>query len=168
MVQKKAGSEPQTVLTAQNRATLEAELDRLENEVRRDIAEQLRIARDFGDLSENAEYDAAKEAQSENENRINEIRMTLATAKVVEATSVEFGASVGTIVELADSNGKRLEFWLVGTSDTNSLKHKISNESPAGAALIGHVVGDTVSFVTPAGALREYTITNIRLPEKEG
>ena len=153
------------ILTPAGRQELEDELYRREHELHDEIGEQLREARGFGDLSENAEYDAAREAQARNESRIQEIRTILATARVVDATtSIETGARVGTIVELEDSRGKRQELALVGTTETNSLAHRISNESPAGAALIGHVVGDTVSFVTPAGKVREYTIVDIRLP----
>lgn len=154
------------ILTPAGRQELEDELFWREHELHDEIGEQLREARGFGDLSENAEYDAAREAQARNETRITEIRTILATAKVVDATNMEAGtgARVGTIVELEDAKGKRTEFALVGTTETNSLQHRISNESPAGAALIGHVVGDTVSFVTPAGAVREYKIVDIRLP----
>lgn len=154
------------ILTPAGRKELEDELFWREHELHDEIGEQLREARGFGDLSENAEYDAAREAQARNESRIQEIRTILATARVVDATNMEAGtgARVGTIVELEDASGKRQEFALVGTTETNSLAHRISNESPAGAALIGHVVGDTVSFVTPAGKVREYKIVDIRLP----
>lgn len=152
------------ILTPAGKRELEDELYRREHQLHDEIGEQLRVARGFGDLSENAEYDAAREAQARNESRIKEIRQILATARVVDATAGDIGARVGTVVELQDSRGKRVSFALVGTTETNSLEHRISNESPAGAALIGHVVGDTVSFITPAGRLREYTIVDIRLP----
>lgn len=152
------------ILTPAGKRELEDELYRREHQLHDEIGEQLRVARGFGDLSENAEYDAAREAQARNESRIKEIRQILATARVVDATAGDIGARVGTVVELQDSRGKRVSFALVGTTETNSLEHRISNESPAGAALIGHVVGDTVSFMTPAGKLREYTIVDIRLP----
>lgn len=153
-------------LTAADLEALKEELDHLKTVGRKEMSEKIKTALSFGDLSENAEYDAAREAQARNESRIQEIRTILATARVVDATNMEAGtgARVGTIVELEDASGKRQEFALVGTTETNSLAHRISNESPAGAALIGHVVGDTVSFVTPAGKVREYKIVDIRLP----
>lgn len=153
------------VLTPEGRKKLEAELEEREHRIHDEIGEQLRVARSYGDLSENAEYDAAREAQAQNEARINDIRHILATAKVVDAATMGKTVAVGTIVELEDKQGKRVSFSLVGTTETNSLAHRISNESPAGAALIGHVVGDEVSFVTPAGTQREYTVVDITLPE---
>lgn len=160
-------AQEEIILTPAGLAELEDELHYREHELHDEIGEQLREARGFGDLSENAEYDAAREAQSRNESRITEIRQILATARIVDATSPDAqnsGARVGTIVELEDTNGKRVEFALVGTTETDSLAHRISNESPAGAALIGHTVGETVSFMTPSGRQREYTIVDIRLP----
>jgi transcription elongation factor GreA len=156
------------ILTPAGRKELEDELYRREHELHDEIGEQLRVARAFGDLSENAEYDAAREAQARNESRITEIRHILATARVVDPTSMGKVVAVGTEVELEDKGGHRISFALVGTTETDSLAHRISNESPAGAALVGHVVGDEVSFVTPAGKLREYTIVDIRLPKVGG
>ena len=151
------------VLTPEGYAKLEQELKDLELH-KVEIADQLRVAREFGDLSENAEYDAAREAQAQNESRINEVRHILNTATVVDDEVIgERGTmvSVGSTVELADANGKTVKFTIVGTTETNSLAHRISNESPAGAALVGHVVGDTISFSTPTGRVRQYTIKNI-------
>lgn len=149
------------ILTAEGRQKLVDELNRREHEVRDEIVADLQEARAQGDLSENAEYDAAKEKQSQNESRIMEIRHILATAKVAESVG-ELEVSIGSTVELEDARGKHTTFTIVGTTETNSIEHKISNESPAGAALIGHVVGDSVSFGTPSGKVRAYTITNIR------
>ncbi|MBR3327833.1 MAG: transcription elongation factor GreA [Atopobiaceae bacterium] len=152
------------ILTKEGRKELEKELAWRLDERKAEIDEQLRVARGFGDLSENAEYDAAREAQAQNESRINEINHILATAKDADQIIAGEGglvAAVGASVELEDERGKVTTFGIVGTTETNSLQFKISNESPLGAALIGHVVGDTVSFVTPAGKVREYTIRNI-------
>ena len=151
------------VLTPEGYAKLEQELKDLELQ-KVEIADQLRVAREFGDLSENAEYDAAREAQAQNESRINEVRHILNTATVVDDEVVgERGTmvSVGSTVELVDAGGKTVQFTIVGTTETNSLAHRISNESPAGAALVGHVVGDTISFSTPTGRVRQFTIKNI-------
>ena len=150
------------ILTPEGRQKLVEELEYREGEKHDEIVERIKEARGFGDLSENAEYDAAKEEQSQNESRINEIRQILATAKVVAAgADAHLSVSIGTTVELEDAKGKRVSFTIVGTTETDSLSHKISNESPAGSVLIGHVVGDSVSFSTPSGKVREYTITNI-------
>ena len=151
------------VLTPEGYAKLEQELKDLELH-KVEIADQLRVAREFGDLSENAEYDAAREAQAQNESRINEVRHILNTATVVDDEVIgERGTmvSVGSTVELVDAKGKTVTFTIVGTTETNSLAHRISNESPAGAALVGHVVGDAISFSTPTGRVRQYTIKNI-------
>lgn len=149
------------IITPEDRQRLVDELERRENQIHDEIVAALQEARAQGDLSENAEYDAAKEEQSKNESRINEIRHILATAKVVEGAN-DLEVSIGSTVELESDNGRRSTFTIVGTTGTNSLEHKISNESPAGSALIGHTVGDRVAFSTPSGKIRAYTITSIR------
>ena len=141
---------------------LVAELKQLESVERPKASAAIAEARDKGDLSENAEYDAAKEEQSHNESRINEIRQILSVAKVVEGGSKRnVTVAIGTTVELADAKGKTTKYVIVGTTETNSLEHKISNESPAGEALIGHKKGDEVEFTTPNGKVKKYTITSI-------
>ena len=150
------------VLTPEGRQKLVEELAYREGEKHDEIVERIKEARGFGDLSENSEYDAAKEEQSHNESRINEIRQILASAKVVAAGDVrDLAVSIGTTVELEDAAGKKTDFTIVGTTETNSLEHKISNESPVGAALIGHKKGDEVEVVAPSGKSRTYTITGI-------
>ena len=149
-------------LTAEGRQKLVDELAYREGELRDEIVERLKEARSFGDLSENSEYDAAKEEQSQNESKIAEIRQTLSVARVVEdAQSGGIRVSIGTTVELEDERGKKTKFTIVGTTETNSLEHKISNESPAGQALIGCGKSDQVEFTTPAGKTKSYTIVNI-------
>lgn len=138
------------------------EIAYLETVKRPEISAAIAEARDKGDLSENSEYDAAKEEQSHNESRINEIRQILSVATVVAAGShANLKVSIGTTVTLVDAKGKTAEFTIVGTTETNSLEHKISNESPAGQALIGHSEGEEVEFVTPTGKAKKYTITAI-------
>ena len=150
------------VLTPEGREELIHELEWREGEHNDEIVESLKEARGFGDLSENAEFDAAKEEQAKNASRINEIRQILAVARIVEAgDAATMSVSIGTTVELENKKGKKASFTIVGTTETDSLKRRISNESPAGAAMIGHVVGDKVSFTTPTGKVREYTITSI-------
>ncbi|KUH59013.1 transcription elongation factor GreA [Tractidigestivibacter scatoligenes] len=149
-------------LTAEGRQKLVDELAYREGELRDEIVERLKEARSFGDLSENSEYDAAKEEQSQNESKIAEIRQTLSVARVVaDAQHGGIRVSIGTTVELEDERGKKTKFTIVGTTETNSLEHKISNESPAGQALIGCGKGDQVEFTTPAGKTKSYTIVNI-------
>lgn len=150
------------VLTPEGRQKLVEELAYREGEKHDEIVERIKEARGFGDLSENSEYDAAKEEQSQNESRINEIRQILATATIAEGGSKrDLAVSIGTTVELQDAKGKKSEFTIVGTTETNSLEHKISNESPVGQALIGHKKGDEVEVVAPSGKSRTYTITGI-------
>lgn len=149
-------------LTAEGRQKLVDELAYREGELRDEIVERLKEARSFGDLSENSEYDAAKEEQSQNESKIAEIRQTLSVARVVEdAQHGGIRVSIGTTVELEDERGKKTKFTIVGTTETNSLEHKISNESPVGHAIIGHGEGDSVEVVTPSGKTRVYTIAKI-------
>ena len=152
--------EKQIVLTRESYDAKVKELEQLKTTGRDEIAERIKVARDFGDLSENSEFDDAKEEEAKNASRINEIRTILATAKVIDAAN-GLEVSIGCTVELTDAKGKKTTFTIVGTTETNSLEHKISNESPAGAAVIGHEVGDHVSFSSPSGKVREYTITNV-------
>ena len=150
----------QIVQTAEGRKKLEEELAYLEGEKSREIVESIKEARAFGDLSENAEYDAAKEEQAKTAARIAEIRATLANARDAVA-GASMAVSIGSTVTLVDGEGEAADFTLVGTTETNSLEHKISNESPVGRAIIGHVEGETVEVVTPSGKRRMYTIAKI-------
>ncbi|QOY60514.1 transcription elongation factor GreA [Thermophilibacter immobilis] len=149
-------------LTAEGRQRLVDELAYREGEKHDEIVERIKEARGFGDLSENSEYDAAKEEQSHNESRVSEIRQILSVATVVESGARRtLEVSIGTTVELKDEKDKKSTFTLVGTTETNSLEHKISSESPVGSALVGHKKGDEVEVVSPSGASRTYTITGI-------
>ncbi|HJF45549.1 transcription elongation factor GreA [Thermophilibacter provencensis] len=149
-------------LTSEGRQKLVDELAYREGEKHDEIVERIKEARGFGDLSENSEYDAAKEEEARNAARINEIRQILSVATVVEAGSAhDLTVSIGTTVELKDEKGKTSTFTIVGTTETNSLEHKISNESPVGSALVGHREGDEVEVVAPSGKTRKYVITGI-------
>ena len=150
----------QIVLTAEGRQKLVEELAWREGDYAKEIVEDIKEARAFGDLSENSEYDAAKDKQAQNAARIAEIQAILANAQVA-ATTGDLTVSIGSTVSLIDPNGEVMEVTLVGTTETNSLEHKISNESPAGQALIGHGEGEEVEFVTPTGKAKKYTITAI-------
>ncbi|MDO5062707.1 MAG: transcription elongation factor GreA [Peptostreptococcaceae bacterium] len=140
--------------------SMQAELDHLENEKREEIKESLRVARDFGDLSENAEYTAAKEAQAQNEQAIGELRQKLSIAQVVDSSSddaidkdtVSLDAKVK--VEFKDPSMKKPiieEYHIVGTTGSDPINNKISNESPIGAALLGRKIGEEVSVQIPMG-----------------
>ncbi|QWT17917.1 transcription elongation factor GreA [Collinsella sp. zg1085] len=148
------------VLTAEGRQKLAEELAYREGEKHQEIIEHLKEARAFGDLSENAEYDAAKEEEAKNASRIAEIRAILAKAQDADEQSAQI-VSIGSTVAMVDGDGVATEVTIVGTTETNSLTRRISNESPVGRAIIGHVEGETVEIITPGGKRRSYTITKI-------
>ena len=150
----------QIVLTAEGRQKLVEELAWREGDYAKEIVEDIKEARAFGDLSENSEYDAAKDNQAQNAARIAEFQAIIANAQV-GATTGDLTVSIGSTVSLIDPNGEVMEVTLVGTTETNSLEHKISNESPVGHAIIGHGEGDSVEVVTPSGKTRVYTIAKI-------
>ncbi len=150
----------QIVLTAEGRQKLVEELAWREGDYAKEIVEDIKEARAFGDLSENSEYDAAKDKQAQNAARIAEIQAILANAQVA-ATTGDLTVSIGSTVALVDGDGVATEVTLVATTETNSLEHKISNESPVGHAIIGHGEGDSVEVVTPSGKTRVYTIAKI-------
>ncbi len=150
----------QIVLTAEGRQKLVEELAWREGDYAKEIVEDIKEARAFGDLSENSEYDAAKDKQAQNAARIAEIQAILANAQIAASTG-DLTVSIGSTVTLVDPNGELIEVTLVGTTETNSLAHTISNESPVGHAIIGHGEGDSVEVVTPSGKTRVYTIAKI-------
>lgn len=150
----------QIVLTAEGRQKLVEELAWREGDYAKEIVEDIKEARAFGDLSENSEYDAAKDKQAQNAARIAEIQAILANAQIAASTG-NLTVSIGSTVTLVDPNGELMDVTLVGTTETNSLEHKISNESPVGHAIIGHGEGDSVEVVTPSGKTRIYTIAKI-------
>jgi transcription elongation factor GreA len=132
---------------------LESELEDLQVNKRKEIAEKLKEARAQGDLSENAEYDAAKDEQAQIEARIEEIENILKNADVVVEEEADSNTvNVGCKIKVLDKTyDEELEFQIVGSTEANSLKGKISNESPVGRALLGHEIGDVVTIETPAG-----------------
>ena len=151
------------ILTPEGRQKLVEELAWREGEHDAEIIERIKVARDFGDLSENSEYDDAKEEQSKNAARVAEIRKILSTAKVSEAAGGRnLAVSIGCTVEIQqEGSDKKVAFTIVGNTETNSLEHKISNESPVGSALMGHKRGDVIEVASPSGVTRSYTITKI-------
>ena len=152
-----------TVLTESGLKKLEEELDYLVSVRRNEISEQIAVARGFGDLSENAEYDEAKKEQAKVEEQITRLQATIRTAIVVaddEITTEK--VSIGTIVKVKDlDDGETYEYAIVGANEADPMENKISNESPVGAGLIGAKKNQTVEITIPAGTLR-YKILSIR------
>ena len=145
------------VVTREGLQKMKEELEYKETTEKMRIAEQLKVAISYGDLSENAEYDAAKNDQAALEQRITELKAMIENAVVVDESkintdAVNFGTRV-TIVDLEDEDEEE-EYVIVGTSESDPANGKLSNESPVGAALIGAHVGDVVTAITPGGVRR--------------
>ena len=145
-------------ITESGQRELERELEELKSR-RGEIADKIAAARDFGDLSENAEYDAAREAQGLLETRITEIETILQNASIIQ-TGNSSTVMLGSTGEL-DANGKAVTYTVVGPVEADPLEGKVSNESPIGQALMGKAVGDTVTISTPKGELA-YTVVALR------
>lgn len=149
-------AEKKVVLTPEGVKNLEAELEYLKVTKRREVAEKIKIARGFGDLSENAEYDAAKDEQGKMEIRIVEIEKMLRNAEIVDESDVDVNV-VGicakvTVLDLEFDEEET--FMIVGSTEADPNKNKISDESPIGKALIGHAKGDIVDIETPGGTIQ--------------
>ena len=144
--------EKEYILTQEGIAELQEELDTLKNVTRKQVSEKIKEARSFGDLSENAEYDAAKDEQAEVESRINQIEHMLKYAKVVEDEGLDI-VTVGKKVTLTYEEPFTDEqtYTIVGTTEADPYKNKLSYESPIGAACLNHSVGERVEAVTPGG-----------------
>ena len=151
------------LLTYAGLKALEDELENLKVVKRREIAQKIKEAREQGDLSENAEYDAAKDEQRDIEARIEDIEKILKNAEVVVEEEVDLDKiSIGCKVRILDMEfDEELEYKIVGSTEANSLKGKISNESPVGRALIGSKVGDVITVETQAGEL-SYKVLEIQ------
>ena len=151
------------ILTYEGLKKLEDELEDLKVNQRKAVAAKIKEAREQGDLSENAEYDAAKDEQREIEARIEEITAILKNADIVDEDEVDLNRiSIGCRVKVLDIEYKEeLEFKIVGSTEANSLNGKISNEAPLGKALIGAKVGQKVSVDCPAGIIK-YKVLEIQ------
>ncbi len=132
------------------------ELNYLKGEKRAEVAEKIKDAREQGDLSENAEYDAAKDEQREIEIRIEQIENIIKNAEVVDKSDLKRGTiGIGSHVKLFDmKENEEIEYDIVGATEANSLEGKISNESPLGSALLGKKKGDEVDIKLPRGSLK--------------
>ncbi|HWP22537.1 MAG TPA: transcription elongation factor GreA [Candidatus Cryosericum sp.] len=147
----------ETWLTPEEIKKREERLEILKTTRRLEIAEQLKIARAFGDLSENAEYDAAKNEQAKNEYDIVQLESELKNAHVIDESSLDTTTvGIGATVKLTDMSDKtkKYTFQIVGSAETDPANGRISNESPIGKAVLGHKAGDVVEVVTPGGMLK--------------
>lgn len=148
--------EKEVILTQDGYNKLEERLNYLKTEKRTEIAERIKVALGFGDLSENAEYDEAKTAQSENEQEIAELEVKLRNAKVINEKEVDLETvQIGNRVKVHDMEfDEDIFYTIVGTTEVDLAENKISNESPLGKALLGSKNGDIVSVNAPVGEIK--------------
>jgi transcription elongation factor GreA len=146
----------EVILTADGYKKLQQEIDVLRNDKRREVAERIRVAREFGDIAENAEYDDAKNEQAMLEHKIAQLEERLLSARVITKKEISKDAvSVGSHVRLRDMQAnKTFEYHIVGSVEANPAENKLSNESPVGKAIIGHKKGDVVEVSAPRGSLK--------------
>jgi transcription elongation factor GreA len=149
------------VLTAEGLRKLQAELDELRSVTRKEVAERIREAKAFGDISENSEYDVAKAQQALTEGRIETLQYILQTATIASGPDHDGNVSVGARVRLRDlASGEEIEYFIVGALEADPAQFLISNQSPLGEALIGNAAGATVAVQTPSGT-RNYTVLSV-------
>ena len=148
------------ILTPEGRQKLEEELHYLETEKRAEVGERIKVAREFGDISENSEYDDAKNEQGMMEARIAEIGRILSEATVVEAPKRSSKVTIGSTVTV-DMGGRERVFTIVGGAEADVAAGKISNESPVGAALLGNKKGGEIETTGPTGRVIKMTILKI-------
>jgi transcription elongation factor GreA len=146
----------EVILTPEGYEKLKQEIEHLSTEKRREVADRIRHAREFGDIAENSEYDDAKNEQALLEHRIATLEERLRSARVIDASEVATDVvSVGSKVKLKDvETNKTVEYFIVGSAEANPTEHKLSNESPVGKAIIGRKKGETVEVAAPRGALK--------------
>ena len=152
-----------TVLTPEGYEKLKTEIEHLRTTKRREVAERIKEAREFGDISENAEYDHAKNEQAMLEARIAQLEEKLRNATVIDKKQLDSGVvSVGSRVNVKDQkSGQSMAFHIVGSAEADPSENKLSNESPVGSALIGHKRGEVVTVQVPRGPSRKLKITKI-------
>ncbi len=160
----------ETVLTPEGLEDLKAKLETLSTVRRREVAERIKEAREFGDISENSEYDDAKNEQMMLEKQIAEIEERLRSARIIDEGDVSTDVvSVGSTVHVKDQKtDKSVKYRIVGSSEANPSEQKLSNESPVGKALLGHKRGETVKVPVPRGPARQLKITKIEAPSPPG
>jgi transcription elongation factor GreA len=153
----------EVVLTPEGFEKLKSEIEYLSTQKRREVAERIKEAREFGDISENAEYDHAKNEQAMLEARISQLEEKLRTATVVDEKAAEKDVvSIGSKVRVKDQkSGQSLLYQIVGSAEANPSEQKLSNESPVGQALLGRKRGEVVTVQVPRGPNRKLKITKI-------
>ena len=146
----------EVILTPEGFEKLKSEIDHLRGERRREVAERIRVAREFGDIAENAEYDDAKNEQAMLEHKIAQLEERLLSARVITKKEISKDAvSVGSKVKLRDIGAKQtFEYKIVGSAEANPAENKLSNESPVGKAILGRKKGDVVEVAAPRGSLK--------------
>jgi transcription elongation factor GreA len=144
------------LLTPEGYEKLKQEIDHLRGDRRREVADRIRVAREFGDIAENAEYDDAKNEQAMLEHKIAQLEERLANARVIDTGDVDTSVvSIGSKVRLRDVDANEtVEYHIVGSAEANPAEQKLSNESPVGKAIMGRKKGETVEVVAPRGALK--------------
>lgn len=155
--------EKEVILTQEGYDNLDKELNYLKTEKRAEIAERIKVALGFGDLSENSEYDEAKTAQAENEVKIAELENKLRHAKIIDEKEIDTTTvQIGNTVKVLDVEfDEEIDYIIVGSTEVDLAENKISNESPLGSALLGAKKNQTVEVVAPAGTMK-YKILDIK------
>lgn len=150
------------LLTEEGYKKMEAELEKLKTETRSEIAERIKVALGFGDLSENSEYDEAKNAQAANEDKIAELEAKLRFAKIIDDSEIDTKkVQIGNTVKVLDMEfDEEVEYTIVGTTEADTTQNKISNESPIGSALLGAKKNEIVEVQVPAG-ISKYKVLSI-------
>ena len=151
------------ILTPEGLTKLKEELEELTSTRRREIAARIKEAREFGDITENSEYDDAKNEQAMLESRIAQLQEKLRMASVIEAKDLSTDVvQIGSVVHVKDEKtGKSVKYTIVGSAEAKPNENKLSNESPVGRALLGHKRNDTVAVQVPRGPARQLKITKI-------
>jgi transcription elongation factor GreA len=153
----------EVLLTPEGLKKLTDELEYLKTEKRREVAERIKTAREFGDIAENSEYDDAKNEQAMVEQKIAQLEERLSRARVIEPEDVPKGVvAIGKSVRLKDlAANETIEYFIVGSAEANPAERKLSNESPVGRAIIGRKKGETVEVAAPRGTLK-YKIMDVK------
>jgi transcription elongation factor GreA len=146
----------EVILTSEGYRKLQQEIEYLSTEKRREVADRIRVAREFGDIAENSEYDDAKNEQALLEHRIAQLEERLRNARVISKKEISSDVvSIGSRVKLRDMDAKEtLEYHIVGSAEANPSENKLSNESPVGKAIMGRKKGEVVEVTAPRGALK--------------
>ena len=156
----------EVILTPAGLRALEAELEELKTVRRKEVAEKIKIARGYGDLSENAEYDAAKDEQGEIESRIAEVEAMLKCVKIIDNETLSLETvSAGTHVKVKDEDGEEEEYDITGSTEADPMNGKLSVESPVGAGLLGKKPGEIADITLPNGSVIQYQVLEITRSE---